>query len=74
MLKHCKKQKRPRNISMTKRYLNKNGLMAIPFDKGIGICLMSSKTYIKKLCEIIHLSQFKKVLPTRKNAKHPLLK
>ena len=36
-IKKCQKQKSPRNIAMTKRYLKENNLLAIPFDKGMGI-------------------------------------
>ena len=59
---------------MTKRYLKEHDLLAIPFDKGIGICLMKCKTYEEKLSSIIELPQFEKVVPTRKNAKNPVIK
>ena len=48
--------------------------LAVPFDKGIGICLMKRETYEAKLSEILSLPQFVKEKPTRKNAKHPVLK
>eukprot|EP00794_Sanderia_malayensis_P010390 gene10390-11471_t len=48
--------------------------MAIPFDKGIGICIMSVEMYKSKLNDVIKLPQFEKVLPKRKNEKHPVLK
>ena len=28
---------------MTKKYLKDNDLMAIPFDKGIGVCIMKKE-------------------------------
>lgn len=59
---------------MTKRYLNEKKLLAIPFDKGIGICLMKSDAYNRKLLDILELPQFEKWKPERKNAKHPILK
>ena len=59
---------------MTKKYLKDNGLLAIPFDKGIGICIMKKETYESKLDDIINLPQFQQVSKTRKNAKHPVLK
>ena len=43
---------------------------AIPFDKGVGICLMKKEAYEEKLSEILQLRQFEKVTDTRKNAKH----
>ena len=73
-IKKCQKQKSPRNITMTKRYLKDNELLAIPFDKGIGICVMDKKAYHNKLDQIISLPQFEKVLPKRKNEMHPVLK
>ena len=36
-IKRCSKQKTLRNIQITKKYLNENNLVAVPFDKGIGI-------------------------------------
>ena len=73
-IKKCQKQKSPRNIDMTKRYLKDNGLVAIPFDKGVGISVMEKDTYFKKLDAITSLPQFEKVTPKRKNEKHPVLK
>ena len=72
-IKKCQKQKSPRNITMTKRYLKDNELLAIPFDKGIGICVMDKKAYHSKLDQIISLPQFEKVLPKRKNEKEEQL-
>ena len=73
-IKKCKKQKPSRNILLTKRYLKENDLLAVPFDKGIGICLMSKETYETKLKAITDLPQFEKVLPKRKNVKNQVLK
>ena len=36
------------------KYLKDNKLIAIPFDKGIGICVMSIENYSSKLNDIIH--------------------
>ena len=59
---------------MTKKYLKDNHLMAVPFDKGIGICIMSNDKYNSKLQDIIDLPQFEKVHPKRKNEKNPIVK
>jgi len=72
-VKLCKKQKQSRNVTMTKRYLKENNLLAVPFDKGIGICVMKKEDYNKKLDTILQLPQFEK-LKQRKNAKHPVMK
>ena len=73
-IKNCKKQKSPRNIILTKRYLKEKKLLAVPFDKGIGICLMPIDKYNEKLRTIYSQPQFEKVVPARKNEKHPVLK
>ena len=73
-IKKCKKQKSTRNITMTKKYLKDNNLLAIPFDKGIGICVMKKKGYSKKLNTILQLPQFEKVTITRRNGLNPILK
>ena len=73
-IKRCKKMKSSRNIQMTKRYLKENDLLAIPFDKGVGMCIMKKTTYHEKMDTIINLPQFEKFENNRKNAKHPILK
>ena len=73
-IKKCKKLKSSRNIQMTKRYLKDNNLLAVPFDKGVGICLMKKEDYCSKLNDILRLPQFQKVEKGRKNEKNPLLK
>ena len=73
-IKHCKQMKPSRNIYLTKRYLKDNNLLAVPFDKGIGICVMSEGKYQDKMNQILNLSQFEKLENTRKNAKNPSLK
>ena len=73
-IKNCRKQKPSRNIHLTKQYLKQNGLIAVPFDKGIGICIMPIETYKEKIKDIINLPQFEKIVPKRKNEKHPVFK
>ena len=59
---------------MTKKYLKDNNLLAVPFDKGIGIVVMKKEAYHSKLDVILKLPQFEKVVTTRRNAKHIILK
>ena len=73
-IKKCKKLKSSRNITMTKRYLKENKLLAVPFDKGIGICVMKKDAYHTKLNAILQLPQFEKMTEGRKNALNPILK
>ena len=58
--------------STTKRYSKEKELLAVPFDKGVGICLMKKGDYETKLDAILQLPQFEKVETKRKNAKHPV--
>ena len=55
-------------------YLIQNKLLAVPFYKGIGICLMKLETYNSKLDVILGLPQFKRYVPQRKNEKHIIIK
>ena len=73
-IKKCKKLKPSRNIQLTQKYLKDNDLVAIPFDKGIGICVMKRQDYHKKLDTILNLKQFEKMETKRKNEKHPVIK
>ena len=73
-IKKCKKMKNSRNINKTKEYLKNNELLAVPFDKGIGICVMKKTNYNEKMNEIINLPQFEKVVKKRENEKHPIIK
>ena len=69
-IKKCKRMKSSRNIILTKKYLKDNNLLAIPFDKGVGICIMSKEQYETKLDAIINLPQFEEVVVTQKNGEH----
>ena len=59
---------------LTNKYLKENRLLAIPFDKGVGICVMKKETYDQKMKSITDLPQFEKHFDKRKNAKHPVFK
>ena len=55
------KQKVPNHIKLTREFLKKNELIAVPFDKGIGFCVMPVSSYQNKLMPILNLDQFEKV-------------
>ena len=73
-IKKCKKLKPARNLTLTRKYLKDKDLVAVPFDKGIGICVMKKATYHEKLEKILNLPQFEPIVVNRKNAKHIVLK
>ena len=68
-IKRCSKQSIPRNLIMTKKYIEKHNLLAVPFDKGNGICLIKPQAYENELMDILKLKQFKRLEKSRKNAK-----
>ena len=55
-------------------YLRENKIKAVPYDKGLGFCLMSEKDYHDRLDKIIELEQFEFHEKTRINEKDPILK
>ena len=59
---------------MTYEYLQENKLKAVPFDKGLGFCIMKECDYYARLDTITDLSQFKVLEITRKNQKNPVIK
>ena len=73
-VKSCSSQKTPRNLYLTKQYLKEHDLLAVPFDKGVGICLMRRETYEKKMSDILKLDQFAKLEKPRKNSKEWAIK
>ena len=72
-IKRCKKMKTSRNLMLTKKFLKENSLLAVPFDKGVGICIMKSEDYKSKLEDILKLPQFEKLPKARKNGRNPAL-
>ena len=73
-IKICSKQRPPRHLNLTQKFLKKHDLLAVPFDKGNGFCVMKADDYQKKLQAILDLPQFEKVITTRKNAKDCVIK
>ena len=73
-IKSCSKQKCPRNLLLTKRYLKEHDILAVPFDKGVGICLMKRDTYNSKMDDILKLDQFEKLTNPRCNSRDFTLK
>ena len=52
------------------KYLKDNGLLAVPFDNGVGFCVMKNETYEKKLKNLFQAEQFSE----RKNLTDNLIK
>ena len=47
-------------VKKTRNYLKGNGLLAVPFDKGVVFCIMSKQTYELKLESFLQSAQFLK--------------
>ena len=58
-------------LGKIKRHLTEKGIRAVPYDKGLGFCLMKDATYIAKLEKILSDKQFVKVDHT--GSKNPIL-
>ncbi len=69
-----KNQRPGRNLKLTKMFLKKHDLRAVPFDKGTGFCVMKTSEYEAKMMKILDLPQFEKINTTRKNAKDVTVK
>ena len=47
-----------KGVEKARKYLKDNGLLAVPFDKGVGFCVMKKETYEKKLKDLLQAEQF----------------
>ena len=50
-----------RGVKKVHDYLKANDLLAVPFDKGCGFCVMKESTYREKLDEVLNSDQFQKI-------------
>ena len=58
--KNFRQTPRDKAVEKTRKYLKDNGLLAVPFDKGIGFCVMIKQTYELKLEFLLHPAVFEK--------------
>ena len=59
-VKLAKRQSSDRALTKTVAYLKNNGLKAVPFDKGIGYCIMTEDDYLKRREKVFTTPQFVK--------------
>ena len=50
-----------RGVKKVHDYLKANDLLAVPFDKGCGFCVIKKSTYREKLDHVLNLDQFQKI-------------
>ena len=49
-----------KGVERARKYLKSNGLVAVPYDKGVGFCVMRKDTYENKLSDTLDSNQFSK--------------
>ena len=58
--KNVRQTPRDKTVEKTRKYLKDNGLLAVPFDKGVGFCIMRKQRYESKLESLLQSAQFLK--------------
>ena len=58
--KNVRQTPRDKAVEKTRKYLKDNGLLAVPFDKGVGFCIMRKQRYESKLESLLQSAQFVK--------------
>ena len=52
-LKNIRETPLDRALAKAQKYLRENALIAVPFDKGVGFCVMKKSTYAEKLEKLL---------------------
>ena len=47
-----------KGVGKARKYLKDSGLLTVPFDKGVGFCVMKKETYEKKLKDLLQAEEF----------------
>ncbi|XP_063722184.1 uncharacterized protein LOC134848598 [Symsagittifera roscoffensis] len=47
-----------KGVEKSRKHLQDNGLLALPFDKGVGFCVIKKETHEKKLKHLLQAEQF----------------
>ena len=58
--KSVKQTSSDKGVEKARKYLKSNGLVAVPYDKGVGFCVISTDTYENKLSDTLDSNQFSK--------------
>ena len=56
--KNVKQTPSDKDVEKARKYFKYNGLLAVPFDKRVGFCVMKKETYEKKLKDFLQADQF----------------
>ena len=58
--KRVKQTPSDKGVEKARKYLKSNGLVAIPYDKGVAVCVMRKDTYENRLSDTLNSNQFSK--------------
>ena len=58
--KRAKQTPSDKSVEKARKHLKSNGLVAVPYGKGLGFCVMRKDTYENKLSETLDSNQFSK--------------
>ena len=56
--KRLKQTQSDKGVEKARKYLKSNGLVAVPYDKGVGFCVMRKDTYENKLSDTLDSNHF----------------
>ena len=56
--KRVKQTPSDKGVEKARKYLKDNGLVAVPYDKGVGFCVIRKDTYDNKLSDLLDLNHF----------------
>ena len=60
VLKNIRETPIDRALAEVQKYLRDNALITVPFDKGVGFCVMKKSTYAEKLGKSFRLRTVRK--------------
>ena len=64
---YVRELKPDKNIKSTRQWLKDQGILAVPYDKGTGFCLMKAETYNHKVRKLLEGPQFVPLAPKEKD-------
>ena len=62
--KRVKQTSSDKGVQKARKYLKSNGLVSVPYDKGVGFCIMRKNTYENKLSDTLDSNQFSEIKGT----------
>ena len=60
-VKRVKQTPSNKGVEKARKFLKSNGLVAVPYDKGVGFCVMRKDTYENKFSDTVDSNEFSKI-------------